>query len=164
VIANGGSTEVAKQVADLITLARGFLVVIIPWLGITQGSASLPWAADLIAADWTGDVLDGALAKRAAIKQQTWVGAHNPCAFDSKHWQDSFRTIHPEGEASTHQVWGGKLRRKPLDTIFLQNRAAAWQIVGSQHLTITPLAHSDHKAVLTQLQHIPLDAHPIPLN
>jgi hypothetical protein len=68
---------VAKQVADLITITRGLLLVIFPWLGITQGRASLPWAAVLLAADWTGDVLDGALAKRSGIKQQTWVGAHD---------------------------------------------------------------------------------------
>lgn len=68
---------VAKQVADLITIARGFLVVIFPWLGMTQGRNSLPWAAVLLAADWTGDVLDGALAKRSGIKSQTWVGAHD---------------------------------------------------------------------------------------
>jgi len=68
---------VAKQVADLITIARGLLLVVFPWLGITQGRASLPWAAVLLAADWTGDVLDGALAKRSGIQKQTWVGAHD---------------------------------------------------------------------------------------
>lgn len=68
---------VAKQVADLITIARGFLVVIFPWLAVTQGRASVPWAAVLLAADWTGDVLDGALAKRSRVKYQTWVGAHD---------------------------------------------------------------------------------------
>lgn len=68
---------VAKQVADLITIARGLLLVFFPWLGITQGSTSLPWAAVLLAADWTGDVLDGALAKRSRFQRQTWVGAHD---------------------------------------------------------------------------------------
>jgi cardiolipin synthase len=68
---------VAKQVADLITIARGCLVVLLPWLALTQGKASLPWAAVLLAADWTGDVLDGALARRSGVKQQTWVGAHD---------------------------------------------------------------------------------------
>jgi phosphatidylglycerophosphate synthase len=68
---------VAKQVADLITIARGFLAVLFPWLAFTQGITSLPWAAVLLAADWTGDVLDGALAKRSGFKQQTWVGAHD---------------------------------------------------------------------------------------
>jgi phosphatidylglycerophosphate synthase len=68
---------VAKQVADLITIARGFLLVLFPWLAFTQGATSLPWAAVLLAADWTGDVLDGALAKRSGFNQQTWVGAHD---------------------------------------------------------------------------------------
>jgi cardiolipin synthase len=68
---------IAKQVADLITIARGLLLVIFPWLGIIQGRASLPGAAVLLAADWTGDILDGALAKHSGIKQQTWVGAHD---------------------------------------------------------------------------------------
>lgn len=68
---------VAKQVADFITIARGFLLVVFPWLGIAQGSTSLPWAAVLLASDWTGDILDGALAKRSKVKYQTWVGAHD---------------------------------------------------------------------------------------
>ena len=68
---------VAKQVADLITIARGFLLLFFPWLALTQGSRSLPWAAVLLAADWTGDVLDGALARRSAVKKQTWIGEHD---------------------------------------------------------------------------------------
>lgn len=68
---------VAKQVADLITIARGLLLVVFPWLGMAQGRASLPWAAVLLAGDWTGDVLDGFLAKRSRVKQQTWVGEHD---------------------------------------------------------------------------------------
>jgi hypothetical protein len=68
---------VAKQLADLITIARGLLAIVFPWMGLTQGTASLPWAGVLIAADWTGDVLDGALARRSGVKQQTWVGAHD---------------------------------------------------------------------------------------
>lgn len=68
---------VLKQVADLITVARGILLLFLPWLAITQGSQSLPWAAVLLTADWTGDVLDGALAKHSKARQQTWVGAHD---------------------------------------------------------------------------------------
>ncbi len=68
---------VAKQLADLITIARGFLLVVFPWLGLTQGNASLPWAAVLLTADWTGDVLDGALAKRSRVHVQTWIGSHD---------------------------------------------------------------------------------------
>jgi len=68
---------VAKQIADLITVARGMLMFIFPWLALAQGADSLPWAVALLAADWTGDSLDGSLARRSRIQMQTWVGDHD---------------------------------------------------------------------------------------
>jgi len=68
---------VAKQIADLITLTRGLLVFIFPWLALAQGPESLPWAVALLAADWTGDSLDGPLARRSRLSIQTWIGDHD---------------------------------------------------------------------------------------
>jgi phosphatidylglycerophosphate synthase len=68
---------VAKQVADLITFTRGLLIFVFPWLGLTQGAESLPWAAALLAADWTGDSVDGTIARRSRVKYQTWIGDHD---------------------------------------------------------------------------------------
>lgn len=68
---------VAKQVADLITLLRSFLAFIFPWMAISEGASSLPWAAALLAADWTGDSLDGSLARRSSIRYRTWIGDHD---------------------------------------------------------------------------------------
>ncbi len=68
---------VAKQVADLITLLRSFLTFIFPWIAISEGASGLPWAAALLAADWTGDSLDGSLARRSRLKYHTWIGDHD---------------------------------------------------------------------------------------
>lgn len=68
---------VAKQVADFITFARGLLLVLFPWLGWAQGALALPWAAALLVANWTGDSLDGPLARRSRVQYQTWIGEHD---------------------------------------------------------------------------------------
>ena len=68
---------VAKQVADLITFCRSLLVAIFPWIALAQGERSLPWAAVLLAADWTGDSIDGTLARRSRVQYRTWIGDHD---------------------------------------------------------------------------------------
>jgi endonuclease/exonuclease/phosphatase family metal-dependent hydrolase len=71
-------------------------------------------------------------------------------------WQDTYRSIHPEGESSTHVLrwpWGGVLRRHRLDYLFLQNGDAAWRVMDAQHIMTEPHPHSDHKAVLARFQH-----------
>jgi hypothetical protein len=68
---------VAKQVADLITLARVLIVPILIWLGVTEGHDSLPLAVWLMIADWTGDLFDGILARRSRRKYRTWIGDHD---------------------------------------------------------------------------------------
>jgi hypothetical protein len=68
---------VAKQVADLITTTRGLLVFGLPWLGITGGEASLPTAVWLLILNWTGDALDGTLARRSSRQYHTWIGDHD---------------------------------------------------------------------------------------
>lgn len=68
---------VAKQVADLVTAARGLLVFIFPWLGLVQGDAALPWVGLLLVADWTGDCIDGPLARSSRIHSKSWIGDHD---------------------------------------------------------------------------------------
>jgi cardiolipin synthase len=68
---------VAKQLADFITLLRSSLALIFPWLALVYGRESLPWAGALLALNWTGDILDGTLARRSKFEQQTWIGDHD---------------------------------------------------------------------------------------
>jgi endonuclease/exonuclease/phosphatase family metal-dependent hydrolase len=82
-------------------------------------------------------------------------------------WQDTFRTVHPVAEGNTHELswpWGGILRRQRLDYLFLQKGNSTWQITDAEHLLSVPRAHSDHKAVLTRLEHDALNEHPIVYN
>jgi phosphatidylglycerophosphate synthase len=68
---------VAKQLADFITLLRFSLALIFPWLALDYGRESLTWAGALLALNWTGDILDGSLARRSKFEQQTWIGDHD---------------------------------------------------------------------------------------
>ena len=68
---------VAKQFADLITVVRIALAFILPWLGLAHGAAGLPTAVWLMIADWTGDCLDGPIARRSRVNYHTWVGDHD---------------------------------------------------------------------------------------
>lgn len=67
----------AKRIADLMTAARALLVVILPWLGLRFGVDSLPAVVWLMMADWTGDAVDGAVARRSRPFYHTWLGDHD---------------------------------------------------------------------------------------
>ena len=64
----------AKLVADFITATRGLLGLVIIWLGFTQGEKALPIVAALMLLDWTGDFVDGTIAKRSRHPRHTWIG------------------------------------------------------------------------------------------
>lgn len=66
-----------KQVADAITYARLALAFGLVGLGLTQGRRGLGLAAWLMIADWTGDFLDGAIARRSRVRAHTWIGDHD---------------------------------------------------------------------------------------
>ena len=68
---------VAKQVADLITTARVLMGFGMTWLGLTQGPAGMPLVVWLLIADWTGDSLDGSIARRSRVQYRTWIGDHD---------------------------------------------------------------------------------------
>lgn len=65
---------VAKQVADLVTLFRGTLGLYLLWLGYTGGARRLPIAVLIMLLAWTGDLLDGPLARRSRRRYHTWIG------------------------------------------------------------------------------------------
>jgi len=64
----------AKLVADFITAARGMLGFAMIWLGLTQGADALPIIVALMLLDWTGDFVDGGIARRSRVPRHTWIG------------------------------------------------------------------------------------------
>ncbi len=67
----------AKTVADLITLARVAIAAGFVWLGLAGDPGTLPWAVLLLLLDWTGDILDGAVAQRSRVPHRSWIGDHD---------------------------------------------------------------------------------------
>lgn len=63
-----------KLLADLVTLARGALGIYLLWLGYTLGVRALPMAIIVMLLAWTGDSLDGPLARRSRPRYHTWIG------------------------------------------------------------------------------------------
>lgn len=68
---------VAKQIADVITAARGMIAFLLIWVGGVYGAQGLPIAIWLMLADWTGDVADGPIARRSPRQYHTWIGDHD---------------------------------------------------------------------------------------
>ena len=68
---------VAKQVADLITTTRVIFSFILAWMGFAQGEAALTLAAWIMVLDWSGDAVDGVLARRSRVHYNTWIGDHD---------------------------------------------------------------------------------------
>lgn len=64
----------AKLVADFITATRGVLGFVMIWLGLTQGAEALPVVVTLMLLDWTGDFVDGSIARRSRNPRRTWIG------------------------------------------------------------------------------------------
>lgn len=68
---------VAKQTADLITTSRALMAIGLAWLGLAEGEAALPLVAWAMLLNWTGDSIDGALARRSRRQYHTWIGDHD---------------------------------------------------------------------------------------
>jgi hypothetical protein len=68
---------IGKQIADLITALRGVLGIGLILLGWLKGEAGLSFAAWLMIANWTGDILDGAFARWSRQEIHTWIGDHD---------------------------------------------------------------------------------------
>jgi len=67
----------AKQVADVVTLLRGLLGFGLVWLGLTQGAEGLNKAVFVMITAWTGDAIDGKIARRSKEYYHTWIGDHD---------------------------------------------------------------------------------------
>jgi hypothetical protein len=63
-----------KVIADLITLVRGSMGVFLAWLGYIHGSDSLPQAILVMMLCWTGDMLDGGIARMNKPPRHNWLG------------------------------------------------------------------------------------------
>ena len=68
---------VMKQIADLLTMTRILLALLLAWLGLSRGPDVLPLTCWLVIVAWTSDVLDGALARRSRVQYHTWLGDHD---------------------------------------------------------------------------------------
>ncbi len=69
-------------------------------------------------------------------------------------WVDTFRHLHPEADGITHEIrwpWGKSGRKRRLDYLFLKPGNMTWSIQKACHLDAPGGPHSDHRAVLTQL-------------
>ena len=64
----------AKLVGDLITASRSLLGLAIVWLSLTQRDQALPAVVFLMLLDWTGDFVDGTIAKRSRNPRRTRIG------------------------------------------------------------------------------------------
>ena len=67
----------AKQVADLITGGRAARGLVMIWLGLTWGQEALPLICWLMILAWSGDALDGPIARRSRIQSHSWLGDHD---------------------------------------------------------------------------------------
>jgi len=67
----------AKQIADFVTLFRGMLGFGLVWLGLTKGDEGLQTTVFIMLVAWTGDVIDGRIARRSRKKYQSWIGIHD---------------------------------------------------------------------------------------
>lgn len=68
---------VMKQIADLLTMTRAILALLVAWLGLSHGPDVLMLVTWLVILAWTSDVLDGSLARRSRVQYHTWVGDHD---------------------------------------------------------------------------------------
>lgn len=67
----------SKHLADSITWGRAVAALALVGWGLSRGAESLPVASVFLVADWTGDILDGALARRSPRARRTWIGDHD---------------------------------------------------------------------------------------
>lgn len=70
-------TSNAKRIADTITAVRAVIALTLLWLGWEYGAESLPVVVWLMLIDWTGDSLDGAVARCNRPLYHSWVGDHD---------------------------------------------------------------------------------------
>ena len=69
----------SKSIADRLTQLRAILGLSVAWRGLLSVADSLTSIVTTVIVCWLTDLLDGPLARRAAVKgaKQTWTGAHD---------------------------------------------------------------------------------------
>src|SRR5512141_2618204 len=67
----------AKLVADLITVTRGLLGFVMIWLGLTQGERALPTVVPMMILCWSGDFVDGMIARHSRRARKSYIGDHD---------------------------------------------------------------------------------------
>lgn len=67
----------AKHLADAVTFLRGFLAFFLAWLGIYMGKPGLTLAVITMILCWTGDFVDGKIARLNRTPRKTWIGDHD---------------------------------------------------------------------------------------
>lgn len=67
----------AKQVADIVTYFRVILGLGLVWLGLAEGAGGIGKAVLIMLVDWTGDAIDGRIARRSKEYYHSWIGDHD---------------------------------------------------------------------------------------
>lgn len=70
-------------------------------------------------------------------------------------WIDTFRRLYPDADGTTHELrwpWGGTIRRRRLDYLFIRPGRTTWSLVESRHVRASPRPYSDHHAVVLRLR------------
>ncbi|UCH59528.1 MAG: CDP-alcohol phosphatidyltransferase family protein [Anaerolineales bacterium] len=67
----------SKRIADVMTVSRLVLAILMIWLGVTAGASVIGLIAWLLIVSWTTDCLDGILARRNKPVVNNWIGEHD---------------------------------------------------------------------------------------
>ncbi len=67
----------AKRIADSITFGRLLLGITLAYLGFFRGPSALAYAVWIMIINWTGDCLDGPIARKSQPYYRTWIGDHD---------------------------------------------------------------------------------------
>lgn len=67
----------ARWLADAVTWLRVGIALALAGLGLARPPDLLVLAAVLMVLDWTGDILDGVLARRGPAGAHSWIGDHD---------------------------------------------------------------------------------------
>lgn len=69
--------SLGKQIADMLSLLRVCIAILLVFAGVLAGVEALPFAAVLLLISWTSDSIDGPIARRSRYASQTWIGDHD---------------------------------------------------------------------------------------
>jgi hypothetical protein len=67
----------SKLVADVITMMRGALGLVMIWIGMVYGEQALPIVIPMMILCWSGDFFDGMLARHSRHPRPSYIGSHD---------------------------------------------------------------------------------------